>query len=515
MKKTLCFQFEVFTNSFRAKRMVFVDEKPKGEPEQAEGSKEQPEKTLEDLKAEAEGALKDATSEMDNIEKKFKLPKNATDKQVDDAAKNNKVLDKVKDNYKMLRDAAKDLRDYLKLTAGKQEAVKDYVQLTFAMIDAVFISLANPEKNELKGVPLYDPMSSDIGEDRYIPLRTERTAIILPSEIKRQAEAQELALTASTFDKIYNGSDFSKEEAKVLLNFLDTQIPKGRYDGQAKDGTFFIIDVATDKKSVRIQKTEKKDATPGIRPGLKEYSIVTTQSLGPDKGAQQFKTPSEMEKDQNHLEANKTEFGKQVDWLKSDKTPIGSMVFLSSEKIKRRNFDTNKDDEFVVNMVVKKASDGKLYMATLETPIINGKTDSTKVKERNITPYDADKAIDLVNTQKDPVSLEANQDMQLAEVKAGLDKLGGNLARCIIFGRDSALYKNYREQLTANIQKNQKLLTGPWSYTWKELNVTVSYDPSKKEVAVVEPDRSVPQTAGSDKRYASFDKFTVENKATA
>jgi|GEM_PF-6679251 len=486
---------------FRNVRGVFFagGDAPKASVDKAEAPTERPEKSLGDLKKEAESALQDAQDEMQNIEKQYKLPKDSTDAQLQKV----KMPEKVLAAYKLLRESAVNLRKFMKAGEAKQREQQAVIETTLTNIDSAFAGIQPGEE-----ISNHDPLAGF--EDRFYPMHSERTKVIFdapaaPSDHEVE-EADPQLMAANIMDKLYNGGDFSKPEAETLSRLFGD---KNRVEGKGPNGADYILDLSTDKKSVRIQMTEvPKDVRgSGQAPGIKEFTSVRVQPLdAKNAGTKQFNGPSEIEKQQKQLEGNRDEYKKDLAWLQTDKAPVGSMIFLSNEEITRRNFDTQKDEKFIDSLVVKKAADGKLYAVTLEAPVgADGVVDTTKVKETKSTLFDA-KNIDvsIVSPRFKPSQVEANTEMQTAEVRRYLDQVAGNLARSSIFGTNSELYKDSYNKLNAALQKNAALVPAGWSYTWKETGVTVSYDTANKTLAVQQstPKRDVPPKA-PDNRYAS------------
>ena len=286
-----------------------------------------------------------------------------------------------------------------------------------------------------------------------------------------------------------------------------------------------MLDLSSDNKALRIQIAEPAYAkAPGGAEGVKIYDAVSVRSVETGKGVDaSFKTEPQLDIERKLVAANRAEFNDQIAWLQSKDAPIGSMIFLDqSKEVIVKDPATGLDQRYSQSRVVKKAADGKLYLVTLGDPIgEDGKAQINKRKEFTSSPFkpmdeEGNGTVDLVTTYM-PLGVLADKQMQEFEVKRQLDQVAGNLARCVIFGKESKEYTSYRTELTAVIQRNVDLVPKDWDYTWPQLNVHVSFDAARREVAVRQPNKEYqgPDKTPNVPQYAFRDSFLVEKKKTA
>ncbi len=455
---------------FLEKRLACFAENEQKAPEVAEPIKD---KTPDQIKAIVMSAREDVDTQIKKMEAKFVLKQEDQGKTKEQTGYKttldaNKPKDKaVLDAYAKLKESYKALDEAVRTNIS---ANKDAISRTLTQVDTIFAAL---DKNKTD----YQPLPGDpLGVD-FNPLAARRAVEFAATAAPAAAEK---ATVAPGVTEAVNGEARLNQALLERLRVSDEPLDKSEADGLKKlmgnrshveiksmDGDPVIMDRSTDGKFIRFQITVEHniaERTATQAPSEKKAFVDVVRALDGSTNVEgaKFSTPTESEKTQKNLETNQQELSKQLEYLQSEKCPVGTMVVMTMTEA-----TVNGREVTQFNCIQKNADEKLQYVTMIQGA---GETSARMLGQPRLLKYE--KAKDdaqaaqwgrqerispderlAVTADQPPVMME-NKEFTDKEVSRKVDSLASNIAAATVFGTNSDMFKNLVAELKTFSKKH-------------------------------------------------------------
>lgn len=463
------------------KRLVyFAAEQPAEAPQAArlEGKV-----TPEQIKTEAQNAVKDVQNQLQAIHRYFDI--NTDQKTGKPSAQElKKIPADMKETYNTLTNSLVTLQNVL----ASKSSNKNWVKKTLTTVDQMFDKIASNAVELKKKNAEGDPLASlplDV-ISRSAPVAATEAPVTAP-HVPVNKEALASAMFLDAIAKLHGTADsdvlLAPAEAKALLDKF------GKKDHIQTDD--YIIDLSADRKYVRMQtknvhtEAVAQNQAPFLRDlKYKQRRIMALDGGEVDPTKVKFNTPTEEQALTNKIDKNKSDLPGQIAWLESPQAKIGDFVTIDSRK--------DAGTETVIHLI--KGIDGMQLMTSIQKGNEPAKLTYRDLEmdknKKSILPTEVEFVKKLVYTQK-VEHHEGDSGYELRAANKKLQQLGDTLANTRII-----LPKAFKEALAAfnKTVKDYKITAFDQTFQGPVGNVKIALAGSGKdqELAVTDIPSSKP-----------------------